>query len=306
MRRYGLLIAATLSAMACAQIAGFDDLSPRQPDAAGGGSSAGSSSAGSGDSSGDGGSEDRAGTSSDGMLGNAGTPPIGGTASAGGTVSEGGRPSSGGSAGLPSSAGNAGSGGSSPIVGACDVNLLRNSDFDAGAIEWQHEAHNVSLDLTDMIVEGSNAKLQQANVIPQSGSYVAWLGGVLNDDRGSWTDLMQRVRIPKSTSKLVVSGWMQVQTEEPMPAETSDHFEFSLNDDADGQWIVETWWIKPDEGTVPKAYGEWFPFSVSFRSEVLPLVSDRELTFKADAQADTTKLTSYWLDSLSLIATCPR
>lgn len=312
MRHHALPIVSLLSAAACAQIAGFEKLEAHEPDAAGGSAipggvdgsglseagkppnqaAANGGMPGSGTSGTSNLAEATAGQATDG--GDGGATELGGAA-AGGSGPGGGN----------GQAGSAGSGGSS-VIGACDVNLLRNPDFEAGPVVWDYVAKNVPLTLPELIVDDANTKLSSIGVSPKAGHYLAWLGGALNDDRGSRTDILQQVQIPAKATKLVVSGWLQVKTSEPSTGTPYDHFEFTLDDDQQGQWFFHTWWLNPSQGDTPERLGQWFSFSEELRVEDLEQVRGRRLTFVADAQADSENETSYWLDSLSLVATCPR
>lgn len=311
MRLQALSIVVLLGVAACAQIAGFEELEASQPDEVGG-ASIGGSFAGSGLS--DAGRPAGAGNvPSGGTLGASGAttssePTAGENADPahGGSIGVGSEPSSEGGGGSTSQAGGVAGSGGSPVVGDCDVNLLRNPDFEEGPAVWDYVAKNLPLTLRDLIVHDSSTKLASAGVSPKAGHYLAWLGGALNDDGGSRTEILQQVQIPAKATKLVVSGWLQVKTSEPPTAAPYDHFEFTLDDDQDGQWFFHTWWLNPSQGDTPAQRGQWFSFSEQLEADDLEQVRGRRLTFVADAQADTENETSYWLDSLSLVASCPR
>ncbi len=313
MRLYALSLVGMLGVGACAQIAGFEDLTARNPDGEQGGTASGASTAGaSGSASGKPGA---GGSASGGASGTSGTSST--EAGAGEPPTEGGAgPGSGnagaasGSGGAPITAGAGGSAGSggSPVIGACNVNLLRNGDFDAGATEWQQDSEAPGItEVADLIIRDDNQALLAAKVAPKSGHYLGWLGGVLDKDEGTLTRLQQTVQIPSKVSKLVVSGWLHIETSEPVVAESFDHFELGLLDDGDGQWLLRTWWLDAAEGKPAPAFDTWFSFSEELpESSWLDQIRGRTLTFIVDAQADTTFVTSFWVDSLSLVATCPR
>jgi hypothetical protein len=314
MRSHALSIVVLSSAAACAQIAGFEELEARKPDAAAGTAIGGSSAGGRISSAGkpaddgrasNGGTLGASGATSSGepIAGESTNPAAGGASGAAGEASS--ASGGGGGSAQAGSAGVSGSGGS-PVIGACNVNLLRNPDFEDGPAVWDYVAKNVPLALPDLIVPDSNTRLSSAGVIPRAGHYLAWLGGVLNEDGGSRTDILQQVQIPAETTKLVVSGWLQVKTTEPKAGAPYDHFEFTLDDDQDGQWFFHTWWLNPTQGDTPVQLGQWFSFSEQLEADDLEQVRGRLLTFVADAQADSENETSYWLDSLSLVASCPR
>jgi len=154
------------------------------------------------------------------------------------------------------------------------------------------------LDLTDVITKDTNQNLLAANVAPRSGHYLAWIGGVLDSDKGSRISLMQDVLIPAKVSKLVLSGYLQIKTTEPDPKETSDQLDLTLQD-TQMYWSFHFW-----KGTDVTNGWQAFSYEMSDAAR-LNALRGRTLTFYAEAIADTSEITSYWLDSLSLFAECP-
>ena len=177
--------------------------------------------------------------------------------------------------------------------------MLKNADFDAGALEWREESTAPGiLELSDVIIKDTNQGLAKANVAPRSGSYLAWLGGVQDSDKPSRVSLMQDVQIPAKVSKLVLSGWIQIKTTEPDPKETTDQLDLTLQDDK-MYWSFHFW-----KGTDVTNGWQSFSYEMSDAAR-LNALRDRTLTFYAESIADQTELTSYWLDSISLVAECP-
>lgn len=283
--------------MACAQLAGFEQLTSKQPpsDESAGGSagSAPTSSAGAkGGASSAGGTEaaEAAGASAVGDAGSNGS-----IAGASGTAATGGR---GGSAGNGSSAGNAGSGGAE-VVGGCNAQQLKNANFDAGPVAWQQASTAPGIiEVADVILGKSNVRLTTAQVAPKSDDYLAWLGGRPNSDQGTRVNLLQDVQIPAKVSNLIVSGWIRIRTTEPVAAEANDQLDLALQDDQDF-WSFHVW-------RVADATEQWQAFEYQADDPtVLDAVRGRTLTFIAESKTDTTYETHFWLDSLSFIAECP-
>jgi len=307
-----LALGSALCVAACAQIAGFEQLSSHARETGGGGSSAGKSEASAGRTS----TSDSAGAAG-GLApdanSDAGAPDAaaglsgGGAPSTGGTLSGGGAPSTGGTGGRSASGGSAptagggvtaGSAGSPPL-GACNSQLLRNPEFDQGPVEWENLSKAPGIfEVSDLIVDSTNQNLAKAGVAPKTGSYLAWLGGVLDGDKGSKTTLVQDVIIPRKVSRLVVSGFIQIHSTEPDPKYCKDQIDLTLQDDND-YWSFHFW-----NGT--EVTTDWKAFSYEIADgAILDQLRDRRLTFYAEAINDTELVSSFWLDSLSLIAECP-
>jgi len=319
MLRQRLLLVSALYSVACAQIAGFDHLSSRTTEAADGGSSAGgagtaatggkgSASAGHGSISGghggalsSGGNIDKGGSGAGEPAGGSGSTTTGGSGASSRGGAGGASSGSGGLAGsTPSPSGGAANGGAAggPVIGGCDAELLTNANFEAGPASWREESTAPGiLAVSDLIVRGDNPKLIAAKVAPYAGNYLAWLGGTQDTDKGSRTNLLQDVQIPQTVSRLVLSGWIQIQSTEPDPNETTDQLDLTLQDEQ-RYWSFHFW-----KGT--ELTNGWKPFSYEFSdAKRLDALRGRTLTFYAESIADTSEITSYWLDSLSLFAEC--
>jgi hypothetical protein len=295
MRRQWLVIAVSFYAAACAQIAGFEQLSPKkQPSDAGAGGFAGAiASTSGGSSTPSGGTNDREGEG--GNLGDAGSNVnIGNNAGATPVAGTGG--STAGSAGTGT--GNAGSGGAE-VVGGCNAQQLKNAHFDRGAIDWTQESTAPGiLGVDDVILEKNSARLTTAQVAPKSGSYLAWLGGNPNSQQGTRVNLLQEVEIPEKISNLIVSGWIRIQTSEPVAAESNDQLDIALQDENDF-WSFHVWYVA-------SASDEWQPFEYEADDPtVLDALRGRKLTFIVESKTDTSFATHFWVDSLSFIAECP-
>jgi len=306
-----LALVSALSVVACAQIAGFEQLSsPTVDDPEGGSSTAGAGRAsqaggdavaGSGDIvGGSAGAGASAGANS--RAGSGGQVAGGGSAPTAGGTTGGAAGTSAGASGASAGAGVAGASGAggAPVVGGCNAQLLKNPDFDAGPSDWRLDSNAPGVfELSDVINKGTNQASIMANVMPRSGGlYFASLGGVLDSDKGTHVAVTQEVVIPAKVSKLVLSGWIQIRTTEPDPNSTTDQLDLALQDDK-MFWSFHFW-----KGTEVTSAWKSFNYPVA-DGTVLNALRGRTLTFAAEAQADTSEVTSYWLDSLSLFAECP-
>jgi hypothetical protein len=295
MRRHWLPLALSLYAAACAQIAGFEQLTPKkQPSGAGTGGFAGAMAAGA--TTGDGGATDGAGEGGNGSDagGNVNIGNNAGAASTAGTTSTAGM---GGSAGSGAGAGNAGSGGVE-IVGGCNAEQLKNAFFDRGPLDWTMESTAPGIEVVeDVILERNSLRLTEVQVAPQSGNYLAWLGNAPNSDP-THISLMQEVELPEKISRLVVSGRIRIRSEETVLADANDWLDIALQDE-DDFWAFHTWYIDA-------ADDEWqmFEYAADDRA-VLDELRGRTVTFVVESKTDTTLETSFWVDSLSFIAECP-
>jgi hypothetical protein len=316
-----LLLGSALSVVACAQIAGFEQLSsPTIDDLQGGsdagvagkasaggggafagtghvagstgeGASAGMSRAGSGGKVGGGGSTPTAG----GATANGGTP--GATAGAGGAVAGAGGSSTAGAGGSTAGAGGAAG---APVIGGCNAELLKNSGFDAGPVDWLLDSNGPGIDeLSDVINKGTNQASIMANITPRAGGlYFASLGGVLDGDKGSHVAITQDVQIPAKVSRLILSGWIQIRTTEP--GATNDQIDIAIYDAVGPLYRSFKFWNATEVTSAWKSFN--FPVT---DGAILNELRGRTLTFIAEAQADTEYVSTYWLDSLSLFAECP-
>jgi len=306
-----LFVVSALCSVACAQIAGFDHLSSRNSEDADGGDSAedaGQPSIGGSDDGGGGrgpapgtagqSTIDHAGSGgrvSTGTAGSVSTGTAGSTMTGGG--GNGGNASSAGSGGKTGSAGSTPTAGAAgaPVIGGCNAELLRNGDFEAGTAFWRQESTAPGInDVSKLIVKAGSQGLVMENVAPYAGDYVAWLGGVLDSDKGSRTNLLQDVQIPADVSKLVLSGWIQIKTLETNPDETSDQLDLVLQDGGPKYWSFHFW-----KGTEVTNGWKAFSYEISEATRLAPL-RGRTLTFYAESIQDTSLESSFWVDSLSL------
>jgi len=165
----------------------------------------------------------------------------------------------------------------SPISGQC-VELLVNGDFDAGPTAWVENDGGSGFPL---IVHSSETPFP-----PQSGSYLAWLGGVFNASQS----LYQTVAIPPGTSSLQVKGYFRI---------TSDDFfdTASLRLLSSNGALLEVLinWSSFDEGS------EWIPFAVSPTGNY----AGQTVRLQLSAVLDDIHNTSFFFDTIQFIANIP-
>jgi hypothetical protein len=221
------------------------------------------------------------------------TPPAGSAGSTGSATS-----------GQTPPAGGAGSGSGSEantqpeVIGGCFNQLLGNGNFDAGHVAWSEVAP-----VRDVIVQRDDPGLIAAGVAPQSGDYLAWIGGVANSEYDFYqTTISQDVAIPAETLSLTLTGYVWVAQPElgQMPADWAV-LEFSdpdPNAPLNGLvWQVALW---NDESV----NSGWQYFEIQ-RTEVERL-KGRTLPLIGSARSNGGGTLSVWLDSLRLEARCER
>jgi hypothetical protein len=182
---------------------------------------------------------------------------------------------------------------------ACGEQLLANGDFDAGRTGWQE-----TWDVRETVIGRSDPLLAATGVTPQSGEYLAWLGGVANGEFGEKyrSGLSQMVTFPEATVSLTFSGYVWVEQPELGVTPTSDWMVIELLDPLvaegvyDDLWQIDIW----NEENVTTG---WVEFSYvqtmqmdRFRGRTLPIV--------ADSRPDGNGTMSVFLDSLRLVARC--
>jgi len=219
-------------------------------------------------------------------------------ADGGGSSGLGGMPASeGGASGGGTGPGGAG-GGAGEIVGGCEQQLLHNANFDAGPTPEWSERSDWSTEL-DIIVARDNPALMATMVSPDSGNYLAWLGGIPDNQFDHHRVILeQAVAIPADAATLTLSGKTWVTTEEDNSVQADEaYLEFSLDD------AVE-WQAKSLTNLDSENGSGWVAFTASTSS--LDRMRGRTLTLVAYSRTDPTLKTSFFIDSLRLEATCDR
>jgi hypothetical protein len=316
LRQRSLLIVA-LGTAACAQIAGFDDLSSKRPSshdaagAAGNAATAGGSSSSAG-SNGVGGHASNAGGTRP-TDAPAGDDPTGGVGGGSGASAAAGKPPT---AGTPPTAGGGGGGAGGNAAGAageapevtagCNEEQLVNGSFDAGASGWQVDASTVLgiTELSDVIVDKRSDRLP-AGVAPESGDYLAWLGNRPNSQQGTRITLFQPIDIPDAASHFTLTVSIRIRTAETAAAVKSSRDQvdialdmFDPNDER--YWSFHYWPVSKGVAT-----DEWqsLTYDVDEPSWIEELRGQR-MRFKAESQSDIEGETTFWIDSLSFVAYC--
>lgn len=237
-----------------------------------------------------------AGTSGSGGDGGLASPGAGGIPNGMGGSLEAGAPSAG--SGGAGASGNGGSAGSGEFVGACGRQLLHNGDFDQGpSPEWREESTWSSG--LEIIVARDYPALAAEMVTPDSGNYLAWLGGIPDNQFDHHLVILEQdVAIPEEAASLTFSGKFRVKTEEDnsYPADES-YLEFSYED-------AVVWQVKHLTNLDSELGDGWQDFSVS--GSELENLRGRTLTLVAYSRTDPMLKTSFWIDSLRLVATCDR
>lgn len=232
-----------------------------------------------------------------------------GSAGAEGGADPGGGSDAGGSPG-GSGAGGSAQGGSSATAGNGGVSgeascgeLLVNGDFDLGPSGDWREYVTYSDDLR-LVVPKDDPWLAAEGVEPVGGDYLAWLGGIPDNElRSHKSRLHQTVRIPAKASRLRFRGWLWVKTLEPEADAPYDRSYAQIvrvegAPDESSVFHVFSQWSNLDSST------GWAEFDVD--TTELDALRDRTLTLEVYSETDLDYETSFWLDSLSLYADCAR
>ena len=240
-------------------------------------------------------------------MGGAVNMSLGGASQNGGAANGGAANAMGGavSAGLGgASTANGGNSGNSGVAGApaggdgCGQELLSNAGFEQGNANWALQSDFPGI---QAIVAANDASLVAEGVAPRDGNYLAWLGGFPDNQFDShYVGITQVLRIPQGASSLTLKGYIRIKTQEPDPKNTFDrgYIQFEWPDDRpDLLWL-------PVEWTVDQANNDWAAFS--FVKMDTAQIAGKDVMIRLQAETDPSLKTSFWLDSLSLVATCGR
>jgi len=225
--------------------------------------------------------------------GNGGT----GTGGNGGTGTGGGGGTGGSGTGGGGTGGSGGSGGfsGSEPIGGCDNQLLENADFEAGPTpSWVESTTWPGLTI---VVHKTDPDLVAEGVTPFAGNYLAWLGGVPDNQ---WDHhmviLKQDVEIPAAASELTLSGrYLILSVDDPTAEYDESYLEFETN--VGTVWQAQRW-------TNQNTTNGWTAFERSTND--LSRMGGLTVTFVAYTRTDLTGKTSVFLDSLRLVAGCGR
>ena len=181
------------------------------------------------------------------------------------------------------------------MVGGCDNQLLENATFEAGPTpSWREESDVPGLEI---ITRFDDSELLMEGVAPYAGAYLAWLGGI-PDNEWDHNDVIMRqdVEIPEDASSLTLSGAYLIQSD----------------DDASGPYDVAYLEFETDAGTFWQAVGwtnqdttsGWKTFTSTTND--LSGLGGQTVTFVAYSRTDPMGKTSFFLDNLKLEAECGR
>lgn len=232
----------------------------------------------------------------------AGAQAAGASAGLAGANATGGRVGSGGSSSAGTTAAGAASAGQANGGAAggdgCNQQLLQNAGFEQGNTTWLLESDFPGI---AAIVPGSDSGLKAEGVAPKEGNYLAWLGGIPDNKFESYyVSISQVIQIPAGTSMLTLTGFIRIKTEEPDVHNTYDRAFIQLewpDDRPDLLWL-------PVEWTIDQANSDWVQFS-AVKTETAQIAGQRVM-LRARAETDPNLKSSFWLDSLSLVAKCGR
>jgi hypothetical protein len=322
-----------LGCAGCAQLAGFEDLSGAGAESSGGASggitSTGGTSPGGGRTGGSGpvqsaGSSDGGDSSSvdGGAAGDAsgGRDPVTGGRTNGGSSASGNGNSggaSGGSANGGAATGGTASGGTATggtasggtatggtASGACGE-LLLNGDFANADSGWTVDSDylNFERDVHPIITARDESVLLLEDVEPHSDDYLAWVGGVPNDDRGYRVSFSQTVIIPEDVTELAFTGFIRIQTDEPDDDLVYDRVFLELWDAEDPEEEEFVWQFTAQSNQ--QAGDAWVEIDPTDPDPSdLSFIRGRTLSFRGYSLTDAEGPTHFFFDSLSLIATC--
>lgn len=188
------------------------------------------------------------------------------------------------------------SAGSGNVLGGCDNQLLANGDFEAGPTSsWGEESTWPGIEI---IVASTNSALVAENVTPYAGTYLAWLGGIPDNDWDhNLVTLTQDVTLPSDAATLTLSGYRWVESVDDDSGAFDVAF-LEFDDEAgDVVWQAQAW---SNQTTT----NGWSAFQAT--TTVEPAYRGQKLTLVAYSNTDPGGKTSFFLDNLVLIASCGR
>jgi hypothetical protein len=172
--------------------------------------------------------------------------------------------------------------------------FLMNPAFDSGPGTWQEVPITDSNGNPYAIVVAPPAGLPA-----QSGTFIAWLGGVFGFAVGQLQvtdEIYQIVGIAPGVTGLTLSGYWAVGTDEAADGEASDRFKLEIVSTT-GQILQQVLLLDNTSQAAPA----WTAFSVPITANVV----GQNIRVRATSTNDITLPTSFFIDSLSLSATAP-
>jgi hypothetical protein len=280
-----------LALMACSKLAGFEHIEGATGEGGDGSSLPSSGNAHGGARAGDGGSS--------------GETTNGGATNGGGrnTAGQSGADVSGSSQGARGGSETSPSGGSTPTPsggsgGAPASGGTMNggtADFEQGRRVWSEYSRFAPN--FEIIKPRDAAGLTALGVTPQAGNYLAWLGGIPDDDHESfYTTLTQDVTVPTEAGSVRMTGSIWIVSDEPTPG--ADYLVAELYDGDTLCWLVH-WW------DTDVANGGWLAFDYQTSdSDQMRCMRGKTLTLSIESRQDPNVKTSFFMDSLRLVANC--
>ena len=191
--------------------------------------------------------------------------------------------SSGGNGGSGTGGGGGGAGAAVDAGSRCTQReLFTNGNFDEGGSGWTESSEKWPALIVTSTMAGGNIK-------PQSGNYLARLGGYAEAAQDS---LIATVNVPASATNIVFSFYSIVTSEDSSP---DRHDSLFLSLDSDIQYVEQVL----DNTTV---HANWQRYQMA----ISPEAAGKSLVMLLRAENDGTKATTFLLDSMSLSATvCP-
>ncbi|MDX2088591.1 MAG: hypothetical protein SFX73_12120 [Kofleriaceae bacterium] len=167
-----------------------------------------------------------------------------------------------------------------------NTELLVNGSFDAAqrGMGWT--------EVNGPIVSSPNA------VATQAGAYYAWLGGILAPEGGTVTDAVyQDITVPANTTQLRLTGYWTVRSgEDPSATAVYDSASLALTTTNNVPYTIVQQLSNLSENAAWQAIDHTFVQDLSGTTVRLRMTST----------SDDSLETSFWFDTLSLVAThCP-
>jgi hypothetical protein len=185
-------------------------------------------------------------------------------------------------------------------TGGCGE-LLVNGDFASADSGWTVDSNypNFERDVHPIITAGDESLLLLEGVEPYSDDYLAWVGGVPNDDREYVVSFSQTVIVPQNVTDLAFTGFIRIQTGEPDNNQMYDKVFIELLDlEEDRVWQF----TGQSNQQAGDTWVEIDPIDPHFSD--LSFIRGRTLIFRGFSVTDDQGPTHFFFDSLSLIATC--
>jgi hypothetical protein len=180
----------------------------------------------------------------------------------------------------------------------CDVELLFNGGFEDGSADWNPSS---SWPGTEVIVAAEDSALQAEGVAPQAGAFLAWFGGIEdNEHDGHLVQIEKTFSVPSDASGLQLSGYVWIKTAETELDAAYDTAYVDVLDQQEQLLWLPSYWSNLDAST------GWVAFSEQLLGNDLDRLRGQTVVLRIHSETDPEMKTSFWLDSLSLVATCGR